>query len=94
MPNVSDMPTASLAMAVGLCLIALFLGLRQWYERRVRTENVSPEDRAHFAKQDARRNLGVGTMMATALLVGAGSYVPPRCGGQFAARHAFRGSLR
>ena len=82
MPNASDMPAASLAMTTGLCLIALFLGLRQWYERRARSESMSPEDRAFFANQDMRRNLGVGTMVAIALLIGAGSYVPPRVGGR------------
>jgi hypothetical protein len=82
MPNVSDMPMSSLAMTAGLCLIALFLGLRQWYERRARPESMSPEDRAHFANQDMRRNLGVGTMVAIALLIGAGSYVPPRSTGR------------
>ncbi|MGO9598467.1 MAG: hypothetical protein ACLP7Q_10810 [Isosphaeraceae bacterium] len=82
MPNVSDMPAASLAMATGLCLIALFLGLRQWYEQRARPERISPEDRAYFANQDIRRNLGVGTMAAIALLIGAGSYVQPRVGGR------------
>ena len=82
MPNISDMPTASLAMAVGLCLIALFLGLRQWFEWRARPESISPEDRAYFANQDIRRNLGVGTMLAIALLIGAGPYVPPRVGGR------------
>jgi len=82
MPNVNDMPAASLAMAVGLGLIALFLGLRQWYERRARPESTSPEDRAFFANQDLRRNLGVGTMVAIALLIAAGPYVPPRVGGR------------
>jgi len=82
MPNVRDMPNASLAMTTGLCLIALFLGLRQWYEQRARPESISLEDRAYFAKQDLRRNLGVGTLVAIALLIGAGPYVPPRVGGR------------
>jgi hypothetical protein len=82
MPNVSDMPTASIAMAVGLCLIALFLGLRQWFERRARPESTSREDRTYFANQDVRRNLGVGNLVAIALLIGAGSYVPPRVAGR------------
>jgi hypothetical protein len=63
-------------------MIALFLGLRQWYERRARPESMSPEDRAYFASQDLRRKLGVGTMVAIALLIGAGSYVPPRSTGR------------
>ena len=34
MPPSNDLPSASLALAAGISLIAAFLGLRQWYERR------------------------------------------------------------
>jgi hypothetical protein len=80
MPTASDFPSASLALAVGLGLIALFLGLRQWYERRARELELSPEDLAHFSRQDIRRRLGVGVMSVIAVLALAGSRVSSRAG--------------
>jgi hypothetical protein len=80
MPTASDFPSASFALAVGLGLIALFLGLRQWYERRARELELSPEDLVHFARQDIRRRLGVGVMSVIAVLALAGSRVSSRAG--------------
>ena len=53
MPPANDLPSASLALAVGLCLISLFLGLRQWYERKAREPDLSEADRVHFSRQDS-----------------------------------------
>jgi hypothetical protein len=78
MPAASDFPSASLALAVGLGLIALFLGLRQWYERRARELELSAEDLVHYSRQDVRRRLGVGVLSVIAVLVLAGSRTSPR----------------
>jgi hypothetical protein len=77
MPPERDLPTASLALAAGLCLIALFLGLREWYERRARERSLSPADQVHFSRQDTRRWVGVGVLLAIALLVLFGSRTEP-----------------
>jgi hypothetical protein len=80
MPPASEFPTASVALSVGLSLIALFLGLRQWYERRARESDLSEEDLLHFSRQDTRRRLGVGVLSTIALLVFADSRISTRAG--------------
>lgn len=82
MPQAEDIPSASLGLAAGLCLIALFLGLREWYERRAREPDLSPADDRHFAHQDLRRRLGVGVLLAIAVLALAGSRIEPRAAGR------------
>ena len=69
MPTANDVPSASLGLALGLFLIALFLGLRQWYERRARDVDLSAADSSHFIRQDARRYLGVAVLLAIAAIV-------------------------
>ncbi len=73
-----DLGSASAGLAAGLTLIALFLGLRQWYERRARESDLSPADSVHFARQDMRRRAGVAVLVAIAVLALAGSQVAPR----------------
>jgi hypothetical protein len=82
MPPANDLPSASFALAVGLCLIATFLGLRQWYERRARDPELSDADHAHFVRQDARRRLGVLVMLGIAVLVLVGSRAEARVQGR------------
>jgi len=82
MLNATDFRTACWALALGVAMIAAFLGLRQWYERRGRSEPSSAEDDAHFRRQDLRRWLGVAVMLVLALDVFAGSWVEPRIGGR------------
>ena len=82
MPRAEDIPSASVGLAAGLCLIALFLGLREWYERKAREPNLSPADNLHFRHQDLRRRLGVGVLLAIAVLALAGSRVEPRAAGR------------
>ncbi len=82
MPRADDIPSASVGLAAGLCLIALFLGLREWYERNARDPDLSPADTRHFRHQDLRRRLGVGVLLAIAVLALAGSRVEPRAAGR------------
>jgi hypothetical protein len=78
MPNEQEVASASRALAAGLALIASFLGLRQWYERRARSAALSPPDHDHFARQDRRRWAGVAALAAIALLALAASRTPVR----------------
>ena len=82
MPPVNDLPSASLALAAGLSLISLFLGLRQWYEWKARESELSVADQRHFSRQDLRRGTGVAVLLAIALLVLAGSRVEPQLQGR------------
>jgi hypothetical protein len=78
-PN--DLDTTSLMASLGIVLIATFLGLRQWYERRGRDRDLSGEDRAHFFRQDLRRAIGVGMLLLLALGIWVGANMPPLVGG-------------
>jgi UDP-N-acetylmuramyl pentapeptide phosphotransferase/UDP-N-acetylglucosamine-1-phosphate transferase len=82
MPRAGDIPSASLGLAAGLCMIALFLGLREWYERQAREPDLSPADDRHFRHQDVRRRAGVGVLFSIALLALAGSRIDPRPAGR------------
>lgn len=82
MPPAHDVPSASLGLALGVFLIALFLGLRQWYERRARNLDLSAADYAHFARQDARRNLGVAVLLAIAAIVVVTTRLSPKVEGK------------
>jgi hypothetical protein len=77
MPQADDISSASLGLAVGLGLIALFLGLREWYERKAREPDLSPADHRHYLHQDLRRRVGVGVLLTIAILALAGSRVQP-----------------
>lgn len=83
MPPVNDLPSASLSLAAGLCLIALFLGLRQWYERNAREPELSDADQIHYFRQDLRRGVGVAVILAIAVLVLIGSRVEVQFQGKF-----------
>jgi len=81
MPRADDIPSASVGLAAGLCLIALFLGLREWYERQAREPDLSPADDLHFSHQDMRRRLDVGVLLTIAVPTLAGSRIEPRAAG-------------
>ena len=81
MPPGNDPRSASIALAIGLCLISLFLGLRQWYERKAREPDLSEADRRHFWRQDTRRNLGVAVLFGIAILVVVGTNMWPMAQG-------------
>ena len=82
MPPSTDLPSASLALAAGISLIAAFLGLRQWYERRAREFDLSEADQMHFARQDIRRMMGVGIMLVIVAILLVSSRLEPRIKGK------------
>jgi len=82
MLDATDYRMACRALALGVAMIAAFLGLRQWYERRGRTEPLTVEDEVYFRRQDVRRWAGVAVMLALALDVFGGSWVEPRVAGK------------
>ena len=82
MPGPTDFQEACQALALGVTMIAAFLGLRQWYERKARGELDGPEEAAFFRRQDVRRWLGVGVMLTLAIEVYFGSWIQPRVGGR------------
>ncbi len=69
-------------MGVGVGLIALFLGLRLWYERKGRGMIAIEAERGFFRLQDLRRGLGIGVMTALALTTAFGGRLSPRLGGK------------
>ncbi|AMV39424.1 hypothetical protein [Planctomyces sp. SH-PL62] len=77
----TELQSASQGLAIGVSLIALFLGLRQWYEQRARG-GLADEDAAFHRRQDVRRWLGVVVMATLAAVVFAGSGVPPNFQGK------------
>jgi hypothetical protein len=82
MPPATDLSSANLALAAGVTLVAMFLGLRQWYERNTRETDLSEADCSHFTRQDWRRGLGVGVMFVLALILLVGSYLEPKVRGK------------
>lgn len=75
----TELQSAIRGMGIGVALIALFLGLRQWYEHRARGD-LSDADRVFYGRQAVRRWLGVAILGTLAGLVVLGSRVEPRVG--------------
>jgi hypothetical protein len=82
MVGAAEVQAACRALALGVTMIAAFLGLRQWYERKARDEASSVEEAGYFRRQDIRRWLGVAVMLALAVEVYLGSSVEPHVGGR------------
>jgi hypothetical protein len=72
-----DLPSASLALACSLGAVAIFLGLREWYERNARDPDLSDVDYEHFQRQDRRRGMGIGVLLLLAMLLPLGSSLTP-----------------
>jgi hypothetical protein len=81
---VLSQPTAtiSLALAIGVTVIAGVLALRQHYERRHRETELSDADTHHFARQDLRRAVVGVVMVIVALGVAIGSRIEPKLVGR------------
>ena len=82
MPITDDLASNSLLISSGVAMIAVFLGLRQWYEWRARETELSELDRRYFVRQDARRGLGVAVMLVIAVGLYFGSRIPPKVAGR------------
>jgi len=72
----ADLASSSLRISSGVALIAVFLGLWQWYEWRARERDLSDLDHGYFFRQDVRRGLGVAVMLILALGLFFGSRIP------------------
>jgi len=82
MPIDQDLASNGVLMSTGITLIAVFLGLRQWYESRAREPNLSDLDRTYFFRQDLRRGLGVAIMLILALGIWIGTRMEPLIAGK------------
>jgi membrane protein implicated in regulation of membrane protease activity len=81
-PAAPEIATASLIMTSVVLLVAALLAWREWVDRRARDPDLSPEDYAHFAGQDARRSIGIVVLVLLAAGVAVGSRTPSRMGNQ------------
>jgi membrane protein implicated in regulation of membrane protease activity len=81
-PAAPEIAPASLILSSIVLLVAALLAWREWNDRRVRDPDLSPEDYAHFAGQDARRSIGIVVLVLLAAGVAIGSRIPPRLGNQ------------
>jgi hypothetical protein len=68
MPVMNDI-RSSIGYAVGILLVATFLALWQWFDRRSRDPNSTALDRDFYRRQDLRRYVGVGVMVVLAFLL-------------------------
>jgi len=78
MQPVSDTASTGLFFSIGVGMIALFLGLSQWYEWRARDPDLPDIDRSHYRRQDLRRAAGVVLLFWLAIEIWAGSRIPHR----------------
>ncbi len=63
-------------LSLGIGMIAVFLGLSQWYEWRARDPDLSQKDRSHYRRQDLRRTAGVVLLLWLAIEIWVGSRIP------------------
>jgi hypothetical protein len=82
MPIADELIGASLMTSVGITLIAAFLGLRQWYERQAREQDLPSDDRAHFEREDRRRAIGIAVLLLIAVALSVGARIPHKVAGQ------------
>jgi len=82
MQPANDPSSSGLYLSLGIAMIAVFLGLRQWYEWRARDPDLPAMDQSHFRRQDLRRAVGVFLLLWLALEIWAGSRIPHQRGKQ------------
>ena len=73
MSLINDVPPPIWFTSIGILVVAVFLGLWQWFDRRSREPNPGPEDLGFFLSQDRRRYVGVAVMVAVAFFLILGS---------------------
>jgi hypothetical protein len=74
--------TVSLALAIGVTVVAGVLSLRQRHERRHRETELSAADARHYARQDLRRAVVGIVMVLLALGVAVGSRIEVKLAGR------------
>lgn len=79
-PAAPDIAPASLILSSVVLIVAALLAWREWSDRRAREPDLSQEDHAHFAGQDARRTLGIVILVLLAVGVAIGSRTATRVG--------------
>ena len=67
---------SSLALSVGVFVVALLLLAWQWLERRRRPTSASADDDAYFGRRDPRRLAVSGVMLALAAGIYFGGRIP------------------
>jgi hypothetical protein len=73
-----DPASSGLFLSLGIGMIAVFLGLSQWYEWRARDSDLPEKERSHYRRQDLRRTVGVVLLLWLAIEIWAGSRIPLR----------------
>lgn len=76
MGKLDSLGWTSLTLSVAVATIAVLLGLRLWWERKTRDDELPAADRKHFLLQDLRRGLGIALMTSLAIGVYVGSRLP------------------
>ncbi len=76
----SDIGVASVVLAAFVLVVAALLTWRESAERRSRTDDLSPDDGDHFARQDRRRDFGICVLGTLAAGLVIGSRLEPRAG--------------
>jgi hypothetical protein len=74
--------TVSLALAIGVTIVAGLLALRQRNERRHREPELSDADARYFTRQDLRRAVAGVVMVLVALGIAVGSRIEPKLAGR------------
>ena len=62
-------------------LVAIFLGLWQWYDKRARSTELDEVDRNFFRRQDFRRWVGIGVMLILAAAIAVEPFITARIRG-------------
>jgi heme exporter protein D len=75
-----DPASSGLFLSLGIAMIAVFLGLSQWYEWRARDPDLPVKDLSYYRRQDLRRSAGVVLLLWLAIEIWSGSRIPHRIG--------------
>jgi hypothetical protein len=65
----TNLSNRTFLFACGIVLVAVFLGLWQWYDKLAREPDMDEADRDFFRRQDRRRWFGIGLMGLLAIAI-------------------------